>query len=100
MKILKEATQKNVCLDKNYYTKLDIKYMLIHGECFWIDFTKELDNGFFSSDVDIIDDYDKFNEVEMRISTSYIKEIKVICEDGEYKVVAIGNNDKKYYVNL
>ena len=93
MKILKKAKQKNVELDKDYYTIKDINEMLDSREiCYFDTHINECHNH--------INYVDIFDEPIFRIFTENLKEIKVILDGGYYHTVAIGKNDKIYHVVL
>ena len=95
MKILKDAKQKNVELNKDYYNEEEIRKLLENETIFYIDDSFECSN---NTDVMLrwIDE-----DVVFRISTTRIVELKVIVDDeGYYTTVAIDNDDNKYYVTL
>lgn len=74
MKILKKAEQKNFKVDTWYYTKYDIEEMEKRGI------------------IKNIDDY--------RIFAADCKEVKVICEGGYYKTVAVTKEGVNVYIEL
>lgn len=93
MKILKKAEQKNVELDKEYYTMKDINDMLCNREICYFD---ENNNECYNH----INYFDTMEETIFRIFTENLQEIKVVLYDGYYHTVAIGKNDKIYHVLL
>ena len=95
MKVLKKATQRNIILNKNYYTIWEIKEMLINKECCY--FTEASHKESY--------DFEKYcykQDRLLRIFTEDINEIKVVYnkEFGNYETVAIGKNCKTYHVEL
>ncbi len=88
MKTLKKASQKNIKLNKSYYSENEIKTMLKNEVIFYLNNNFEYSN-LWENDA-----------VEFRIATDNLKEIKVVLEDGYYTTVAIGLDNIKYYVNL
>lgn len=93
MKILKKASQKNVILNKNYYTQGQINEMLYNKEIFYFDehfepcYEQMLCYQIASND--------------LRIFTENLSEIKVELDDiYHYTNVAVGKNGKKYFVAL
>lgn len=94
MKILKKATQQNVILNKDYYNFDEINKMLLNKEiCYFDENFKE------SYKSDLL--YREMKETTFRIFTCNLKEIKVVIDDyKQYTTIAIGNNEKKYFVTL
>lgn len=93
MKILKKAEQKNVVIEKDYYTVREINEMLAAREIFYFGDNCEQKyepvNGWESS------------EISFRIFTDNLAEIKVVLDESNfYTVVAIGKNGKTYNVSL
>lgn len=80
MKVLKKALQRNVILNKEYYTENQIDEMIRNEEVFKISFDE--------SDA-------------VRISLEDVKELKVVLNEYDfYTTVAVGKNDKLYYIEL
>lgn len=92
MKIRKTAEQKNVVLNNSYYTIYQINEMLEKREITYFD---EHINECYEPIR-----YYEMDEKQFRIFTEDLKEIKVMCIDGHYTTVAVGNNDKVYYISL
>lgn len=91
MKILKKAEQKNVILNREYYTDREIFDMLVNSEIFYFDRESKT----VSYNECVFDDEDVF-----RIFTDKLSEIKVVLDNGFYTNVAIGKNGKTYFVEL
>lgn len=93
MKILKKAEQKNVTINKDYYTSYEINVMLAkHEICYF-------DKG-FNNCYDAVSYWD-IKEETFRIFTDDLSEIKVALDEYNcYTTVAIGKNGKIYYVNI
>ena len=91
MKTLKKASQKNVLLDKDFYTEDEIKLLMDRG----IVWNLDKDNDYKCSF-----NYDNLNvmNLDLRIDCTNA-ELKVICKDGYYTNVLI-KNDEIYYVLL
>ena len=93
MKILKKAEQKNIILNKDYYNIYQVNSLLDQHIIFYIDSNQKVcyDNVYMFGDVD----------VDFRLFTDDLKEIKVeLDEYNYYTVVAVHNNGNKYYVSL
>lgn len=93
MKIAKRAEQKNIILNKDYYTPSEINLMLAAGEIFY--FTKD-----FNASYEPITNWE-FDEAVFRIYTDDLSEIKVVLDEYKfYSTVAVGKNGKTYFVNI
>ena len=95
MKVLKKAAQKNILLNKDYYTLGQINKMLETKECFYFTpFDYEECYDFLH--------YYELEEISIRIFLECIEEIKVVYNKrfGNYETVAIGKNGKTYHVEL
>lgn len=94
MKVLKKATQKNVILNKDYYSYYDVRELLDSKEvCFFDDDCKEC--------YDYSEYVKRFYQPTLRIFLEQGDEIKVeLSEDGIYINVLIKANGNKYYINL
>lgn len=91
MKILKKAEQKNIVLNKDYYNIYQINAMLNLQEIFYFDSNSNI----------CYENVTMFGDVDFRIFTENLKEIKVVLDEyGYYTTVAIGKDDTMYYVNL
>lgn len=95
MKILKKATQMNVIINKDYYTDEEANEMCMNKEaCF---FDKEMNQRYDFSSLT----WSEREEVELRIFTDDLKEIKVALDNyGSYTNIAVGKNGKTYFVCL
>lgn len=92
MKIAKRAQQKNIIINKDFYTAQQVKRMLEAEEIFFWDPT------FVSHS---FENWRKLDCVpELRVFTADLKEIKVVLEDGFYQTVAVGKNGITYYVSI
>lgn len=85
MKVLKKATQQNLMLDTDYYTRSELEHLkhlgILHD-------LKEM----YSN---------TFDEETLVIFTEGIKEIKVILDDyGMYKTVAVNFDNEKFFIKL
>ena len=94
MKVLKNATQKNVILNKDYYSLLGVRELLDSKEVFY-----------FDEDCKLCYDFSlyvrTFYESSLRIFLEQGDEIKVeLDDDGIYTNVLIKSNGNKYYINL
>lgn len=93
MKILKKAEQKNVTLNKEYYTASNINDMLSSKEIFY--FSKNL-----NPIHDPISSW-SINEMVFRLFTEDLTDLKVILDEYNcYTTAAIGKNGKTYFVNI
>ena len=93
MKIAKRAEQKNIVLNRDYYTPAEINLMLAAGEIFYF---KE----FCQTSTDPVDTWD-FDRTDFRIYTDDLSEIKVVLDEYKfYSTVAVGKNGKTYFVNI
>lgn len=91
MKILKRADQKNIILNKEYYNIYQINRLLDQHIIFYIDSNKKV----------CYDNVNMFGDVDFRIFTDDLNEIKVeLDEYNFYTTVAIHKNGNKYYVAL
>ena len=95
MKILKKAQQKNFVIKKEHYTTDYLNSLLREREIFYLDENMNIC-------YDLVERFsDKEKNIEYRIFTSNLTEVKVILdEDGYYTTVAIGKNGIKFYVTL
>lgn len=96
MKIRKNAEQKNVILNRDYYTQNELEMLLETKEIFFIN-----KNNRVSYDLSNMT-YSEKDDIVFRISTSDLEEIKVIYnkEYGSYETIAIGINGLTYHINL
>ena len=97
MKILKRAEQKNVILNKYYYTEDEIKNMLNSGEIFFLNSSNSKKSGY--------EKYERLTkegiDIELRIFTSDLKELKVVLDEyGMYTTVGETENGRRYYITL
>lgn len=93
MKILQKAVQRNVIINKDYYTIDNINAMLMIEEVFYIGENMEIKREKLSSFA--------FEKTTIRIDTGRLSELKVVLgEDGFYETVAIGLNGKCYHVEI
>lgn len=89
MKIARNAQQKNVVLDRDYYTDREICDMLGAGEIF-----------FFLPGGRISHDPEEGLDREVRIFTDNLVDIKVVLEDGYYATVATDKAGRVHHVKL
>lgn len=89
MKTLKKANQKNVLLNKEYYTEEEIKRMIDYEGVWYLDDNYKCLRNY--KDVDVM-------SLDLRIECENA-ELKVICKDGYYTNVMI-KNGKEYFVEL
>ena len=94
MKIKKNSVQKNVVLKKSEYF-LDEINTLLNERKIW----------YFGESLNICYDevnyIKKYDDTEFRIFTDKLTEIKVVLDEhGFYKIVGIGKDGDKYFVNL
>lgn len=88
MKTLKKAEQRNVILKKDYYTIYQLNDMLKKDYIFTLE-----------KNININDIYT--NDIDIRISLHYAKEIKVVLDNyGYYKNVVVMEDGCQYYINL
>lgn len=93
MKISKKAEQRNFVLDNAYYTELDIKYLLIHGDVQRLDYTENYESMFKNDFVDM--------DTEYRIFADDVKEVKVILDEyGFYTNCVVLKNENMLYIKL
>lgn len=94
MKVLKNATQKNVMLDKDYYSRNDLIEMLDNKDIFFID--EDYDISFNSVHV-----FDNPDEV-YRVSLNDVNELKVVYNKTYecYETVAVMKNGKTLHVEI
>lgn len=93
MKIAKKSNQKNVILNKEYYTPQHVNSLLKQNRIFYFD--KWMDDC-YKEVTDI-----EFNALDFRIYTDTLKEIKVVLDKyGFYEVVAIDTNNYMLHVSL
>ena len=93
MKIRKNVQQKNLILNKDYYTPTDIREMLLNKEITYF-------NGVTEECYEPIALYE-LEDTILRIFTENLVELKVVVDDyGHYTNIAVGKNGKKYYVVL
>ena len=91
MKILKKAEQKNIILNKEYYNIYQVNSLLDQHIIFYIDSNQKV----------CYDNVYMFGDVDFRLFTDDLKEIKVeLDEYNYYTAVAVHNNGNKYYVSL
>lgn len=96
MKIRKRAKQKNVVLNKEHYTVYQLESMNKNKEIFYFD--KDFNDKY---DAEISHIGGVIDEIEFRIFTEDLEEIKVILDEcGHYTTVAVDKNGKVYYVCL
>ena len=96
MKILKKAEQKNIILNKEYYNIYQVNSLLDQHIIFYIDSNHNVcyDNVCYDNEY-------MFGDVDFRLFTDDLKEIKVeLDEYNYYTAVAVHNNGNKYYVSL
>lgn len=92
MMIAKTAVQKNVLLNKGFYSMNEINEMLSTNEIFYFD--ENYDECYEELS------YSEIKEKTFRIFTNSLNEIKVKLLDGYYQTVAVGLNGKEYVVEL
>lgn len=90
MKIRATAKQKNVIINKDMYTVSEINRMLLNNEIVY----------FKDSGVTSREPLNGYDDITLRIFTSDLTDLKIICEDGYYETVAIGKNGVRYYVEV
>ena len=91
MKILKRAEQKNIILNKEYYNIYQINSLLDQHIIFYIDSNHNV----------CYDNVYMFGDVDFRIFTDDLNEIKVELDEYKYyTTVAIHKNGNKYNVVL
>ena len=91
MKILKRAEQKNIILNKDYYNIYQVNSLLDQHIIFYIDSNHDA----------CYDNVYMFDDIDFRLFTDNIKEIKVELDEYKYyTTVAVHNNGNKYYVTL
>lgn len=100
MKILKKAEQKNVALDTWYHTEEELKQMLSNHEIVIFTEYEEHKDDWTKWQRYELHPYEKIENLNLRLFLADMKEIKVICNNGMYTTVCIGNNGKQYFVNL
>ena len=88
MKVSSRAEQKNVILNKNYYTDYSIRNMLDNHEICY-----------FDDDFDECYDYFYGNE-DLRIFLEKGDELKVELDGDSYRTVLIKANGLKYFIIL
>ena len=96
MKIKKRAEQKNVILQRDFYTVNELNLMLAEKEIYY--YKNLLDESY-----EPVSQYDlRFNEIEFRIFTEDLEKLEVAYDEeyGYYETVAIGKNGKTYHVTL
>lgn len=96
MKVLKNAEQKNVILDNDFYTWQQLRDMLI-TEAIW----------YFDSDLRVSHDtsliyWDEYSKKEFRVFLDGVEEIKVVYnrEYGFYENIAVLKNGAKLHIKL
>ena len=93
MKILKKAEQKNIVIEKDYYTVKEINEMLANREIFYFG-----DN--CKTEYEPVNGWE-MSDISFRIFTDDLTEVKVVLDESNfYTVVAIGKNGKTYNVTL
>lgn len=93
MKVLKNATQKNVILNKDYYTDYKIRELLTNKEvCFFDDD--------FNENYDYTEYVRNFREPVLHIFLDKGDELKVEINDGIYTNVLVKSNGNKYFIIL
>lgn len=88
MKVLNRVGQKNVVLNRDYYTKAQIREMLINKEVCY--FTKELNESY---------DFNEWDFEELRVFLEKGNELKVVESYDAYTTVLV-KNGKQYFVSL
>lgn len=93
MKILKKAEQKNVTVNKYYYTLKDANELLLNNKVFYFD-----DNyNECKNELDTV----TFEDTVLRIFTDNIDRLEVVLDDyGMYTTVAYMKNGTRIYVEL
>lgn len=96
MKVLKNAEQKNVILDNDFYTWEELKHMLF-AETIW----------YFDSDYRVSHDtsliyWNEYHDMEFRVFLDIVEELKVVYnkEQGFYETIAVLKNGTKLHVKL
>ena len=88
MKVLSRANQKNVELNKNYYTDYSIRKMIDNHEVCYFDY-------------DLEECYDYFyNSKSLVVFLEKGDEIKVELVEGYYTNVLIKPDGRKYFITL
>lgn len=88
MKILNRVGQKNVVLNRDYYTKPQIREMLMKKEVCY--FTKELNESY---------DFNDWDFEDLRVFLEKGNELKVVAFNDAYTTVLV-KNGKQYFVSL
>lgn len=104
MKIKKNTQQKNFIIAREYYKRDDLREMFNNNKIFFISEERNTkyqpmsaENNYSEYELEcFIKDSDK----EFRISTSELKEVKVIVEDGYYITVGVDLDGNNIYVNV
>ena len=96
MKVLKNAEQKNVILDNDFYSWQQLRDML-NAEIIW----------YFDSDLRVSYDasliyWNEYSEKEFRVFLENVEELKVVYnkEFGFYETIAVLKNGIKLHVKL
>lgn len=96
MKVLKNAEQKNVILDNDFYSWEQLRDML-NAEIIW----------YFDSDLRVSREtsliyWNEYNEKEFRVFLEDVEELKVVYnkELGFYETIAVLKNGIKLHVKL
>ena len=89
MKTLKKASQRNVLINKYYYSETELKEMMDYDRVWYLDDDYNCSRNYKGVDV---------MNLDLRIECENA-ELKIICKDGYYTNVLI-KNGKEYFVEL
>lgn len=93
MKILKKANQKNVIVNKDYYTPNELNDLLYNEDICYFDDK-------FNEKYDRLEDWE-IDNITFRIFTETVERLEVVLDDyGYYTTVAYTKKGFKIYINL
>lgn len=90
MRILKNAEQANVIVNKDFYTLAQINDMLEKKIIFYFDESYNEQH----------EELWTMNNVDLRVFTCNCKDIKVVCKDGQYMNVVTTLDGLEIFVTL
>ena len=96
MKVLKNAEQKNVILDNDFYTWEELRHMLSTKTIWYFDsdFRPTYDSSLIY--------WNEYHNTEFRVYFDNVEELKVVYnkEQGFYETIAVLKNGTKLHVKL